>query len=93
VEGPTANLFTATSSNPDEEIMNRCRVLTVDEFREQSAIKGTAPDLISPALWDGLTISEIGPSGPKAGRRPPQNRTSPIKAYGSSRLRVHYMTE
>ncbi len=34
------------------------------------------------------TDSGIGPSDPKAGRRPPQIRTSPIKAYGSSRLRI-----
>jgi len=35
-----------------------------------------------------LAPSGIGPPDPKAGRRPPQFRTSPIKAYGSSRLRV-----
>jgi hypothetical protein len=34
-------------------------------------------------IWDEI-LSGIGPPGPLAGRRPPQFRTSPIKAYGSS---------
>ena len=44
-------------------------------------------------LTETETESGIGPLDPEVKRRPPQIRTSPIRAYGSSRLRVHYMTE
>ena len=36
VEGPVAIVFTTTSIDIDEELMNRCLVLTVDESREQT---------------------------------------------------------
>ncbi len=36
VEGPTALFLTTTSINPDEELLNRCMVLSVDEGREQT---------------------------------------------------------
>ncbi len=36
VEGPVAILLTTTSIDIDEELMNRCLVLTVDESREQT---------------------------------------------------------
>ena len=36
VEGPVALLFTTTARDVDEELMNRCLVLTVDESREQT---------------------------------------------------------
>ena len=36
VEGPVAILFTTTAIDIDEELMNRCIVLTVDESREQT---------------------------------------------------------
>ena len=36
VEGPVAILFTTTAIDIDEELMNRCLVLTVDESREQT---------------------------------------------------------
>ena len=36
VEGPCAILLTTTSIDIDEELMNRCLVLTVDESREQT---------------------------------------------------------
>lgn len=36
VEGPTALFLTTTSINPDEELLNRCLVLSVDEGREQT---------------------------------------------------------
>lgn len=36
VEGPVALLFTTTARDLDEELMNRCLVLTVDESREQT---------------------------------------------------------
>lgn len=36
VEGPVALLFTTTARDLDEELMNRCLVLTVDEGREQT---------------------------------------------------------
>ena len=36
VEGPVAIVFTTTSINIDEELMNRCLVLTVDESKEQT---------------------------------------------------------
>jgi len=54
-------------------------------------------------LWrqEGLKVpkkqrfiaSGIGPPGPKAGRRPPQIRTSAIDASGSSGLWFRYMLE
>ncbi len=47
----------------------------------------------SPRRRACLIDSGIGPLDPEVTRRPPQIRTSPIEAYGSSRLRVHYMTE
>jgi len=37
VEGPVALLFTTTARDVDEELMNRCLVLTVDESREQTS--------------------------------------------------------
>ncbi len=37
VEGPVAIILTTTSIDIDEELMNRCLVLTVDESREQTA--------------------------------------------------------
>ena len=37
VEGPVAIIFTTTSIDIDEELMNRCLILTVDESREQTA--------------------------------------------------------
>ena len=36
VEGPVAIVFTTTSIDIDEELMNRCLVLTVDESKEQT---------------------------------------------------------
>jgi len=36
VEGPVAIVFTTTSIDIDEELMNRCLVLTVDESRDQT---------------------------------------------------------
>ncbi len=36
VEGPVALLFTTTARDVDEELMNRCLVLAVDEGREQT---------------------------------------------------------
>ena len=36
VEGPVALVFTTTSIDIDEELMNRCLVLTVDESKEQT---------------------------------------------------------
>jgi hypothetical protein len=36
VEGPVAIVFTTTSIDIDEELLNRCLVLTVDESREQT---------------------------------------------------------
>jgi len=36
VEGPVAILLTTTSIDIDEELMNRCLILTVDESREQT---------------------------------------------------------
>ena len=36
VEGPVALLFTTTARDLDEELMNRCLVLAVDEGREQT---------------------------------------------------------
>ena len=36
VEGPVAIMFTTTSIDIDEELMNRCLVLTVDESKEQT---------------------------------------------------------
>lgn len=36
VEGPVAIMFTTTSIDIDEELMNRCLVLTVDESRDQT---------------------------------------------------------
>jgi DNA primase catalytic core len=36
VEGPVAIVFTTTSIDIDEELMNRCLVLTVDESRKQT---------------------------------------------------------
>ena len=36
VEGPVAIVFTTTSIDIDEELMNRCLILTVDESREQT---------------------------------------------------------
>ena len=36
VEGPVAILLTTTSTDIDEELVNRCLVLTVDESREQT---------------------------------------------------------
>jgi len=36
VEGPVAIVLTTTSIDLDEELMNRCLVLTVDESREQT---------------------------------------------------------
>ena len=36
VEGPVALLLTTTARDLDEELMNRCLVLTVDEGREQT---------------------------------------------------------
>jgi hypothetical protein len=36
VEGPVALFVTTTSPRPDEELMNRCLVLTVNESREQT---------------------------------------------------------
>ena len=36
VEGPVAILFTTTAIDLDEELLNRCLVLTVDETREQT---------------------------------------------------------
>jgi hypothetical protein len=38
-----------------------------------------------PGPRPGKAASGIGPSDPTAGRGPPQNRTSPIKAFGSSK--------
>ena len=36
VEGPVALLLTTTARELDEELMNRCLVLSVDEGREQT---------------------------------------------------------
>jgi DNA primase len=36
VEGPVAILFTTTAIDLDEELLNRCLILTVDESREQT---------------------------------------------------------
>jgi DNA primase catalytic core len=36
VEGPVSILFTTTAIDIDEELMNRCLILTVDESREQT---------------------------------------------------------
>ena len=36
VEGPVAIVFTTTSIDIDEGVMNRCLVLTVDESKEQT---------------------------------------------------------
>ena len=36
VEGPVSIVLTTTSIDIDEELMNRCLVLTVDESREQT---------------------------------------------------------
>jgi hypothetical protein len=45
------------------------------------------------AVFEILFASGIGPSGPKAGRRPPLIRTSAINASGYSGLRVRHMTD
>jgi energy-coupling factor transporter ATP-binding protein EcfA2 len=36
VQGPTALFFTSTAAEVDEELVNRCLVLTIDESREQT---------------------------------------------------------
>ena len=51
VEGPMSLFMTTTAIDVDEELLNRCLVLSVDEGREQTAAihRGSA----SGARWPG----------------------------------------
>ena len=71
VEGPVMIMLTTTAIDIDEELLNRCIVLTVDESREQTR-------RIHELQREARTLDGLLPQARQSGhpRRPPQRATA-----------------